>query len=395
MNKITPKLWSWASEIDDVTVDQAIKASKLGIIPSHIALMPDAHLGKGATIGSVIPTMNSVIPAAVGVDIGCGMIASRTNINEDRLPDNLDKLLKRIERVIPSGVGKGHLNVSDSAMDWMNANPRVENSGLGLTDRQVSTALAQYGTLGSGNHFFEICLDQNRDVWVCLHSGSRGIGNQLAAWYIDKAKNQFAKDVLEDPELAYLMEGSPVFSAYIYDMLWAQEYAFGNRNEMMNNALREFADEIGYARDELEAHRINCHHNFTVREKHVMDDGSEQWVWLTRKGAIRAQVGDWGIIPGSMGTRSYIIEGRGNPDSYNSCAHGAGRRMSRGAARRQFTAEDITVAMKGKVWLADKAQQLVDEIPQSYKDINTVMRDQEDLVEVKFVLHQILNYKGV
>ena len=381
---INDKLVSWASEIDDQTIRQAEKAARLPIVEGYVALMPDAHVGIGATVGSVIPTKNAVIPSAVGVDIGCGMIAAELDVTEDQLPDALEPLLARIEKAIPAGVGQGHDRVARNADRWLAANkPATE-----LAADRTAKVLKQFGTLGSGNHFFELCVDERKRVWVVLHSGSRGIGNQLAQAHIAKAR-KLAKDLelrLEDPDLAYFVEGTPEFAAYIGDMLWAQDYARANRDQMMDNAMREVFAFLGFGR---ETRRINCHHNFTQRELH---NGNE--LWITRKGAIKADVGDLGVIPGSMGTRSYIVRGKGNPASWRSCSHGAGRRHSRTQAKKLFTTADLAQQMQGKVWLATRAQALVDEIPAAYKDIDQVMADQSDLVEVLHTLHQVLNYKG-
>jgi tRNA-splicing ligase RtcB (3'-phosphate/5'-hydroxy nucleic acid ligase) len=257
-----------------------------------------------------------------------------------------------------------------------------------LADKQAVTVTKQFGTLGSGNHFFELCIDERGRVWVVLHSGSRGIGNQLAQMHIAKAR-RLAKDLelrLEDPDLAYFLEGTPDFVAYVGDMLWSQDYARANRAQMMDNAMGEVFAFIGLGQ---ETRRVNCHHNFTQREVH---HGVE--VWITRKGAIKADVGDLGIIPGSMGTSSYIVAGRGNEASWTSCSHGAGRRHSRTQAKRLFTTADLAEQMRGKVWLDSRADALVDEIPSAYKDIDQVMADQADLVEVRHTLHQVLNYKG-
>jgi tRNA-splicing ligase RtcB len=381
---VNDKLISWASEIDDQTIRQAEKAARLPIVEGHIALMPDAHVGIGATVGSVIPTKNAVIPSAVGVDIGCGMIAAELDVTEDQLPDTLEPLLGRIEKAIPAGVGQGHDRVGRNADTWLAANkPATE-----LAADRVTKVLKQFGTLGSGNHFFELCVDERQRVWVVLHSGSRGIGNQLAQAHIAKARNM-AKELelrLEDLDLAYFVEGTPEFQAYIGDMLWAQDYARANRDQMMDNAMRAVFAFIGFGR---ETQRINCHHNFTQRETH---GGSE--LWITRKGAIKADTGDLGVIPGSMGTRSYIVRGKGSPASWTSCSHGAGRRHSRTQAKKLFTTADLAQQMQGKVWLAGRADALVDEIPSAYKDIDQVMADQADLVEVRYTLHQVLNYKG-
>jgi RNA-splicing ligase RtcB len=381
---VNDKLVSWASEIDPETLRQAEKTARLPIMEGHVALMPDAHVGIGATVGSVIPTKNAVIPSAVGVDIGCGMVAAELDVTEDQLPDTLEPLLVRIEQAIPAGVGKGHDQVARNAHHWLAAHmPATE-----LAHDQANRAAKQFGTLGSGNHFFELCIDERSRVWVVLHSGSRGIGNKLATMHINTAR-RLGKELelrLEDPDLAYFLEGTPEFDAYIGDMLWAQEYARANRDEMMDNAMREVFAFFGFGSETL---RINCHHNFTQREVH---EGQE--LWITRKGAIKAGPTDLGVIPGSMGTRSYIVRGKGNPASWTSCSHGAGRRYSRTRAKKLFTTADLAEQMQGKVWLAHRAGALVDEIPTAYKDIDAVMADQADLVEVLHTLYQVLNYKG-
>ncbi len=381
---VNDKLISWASDIDPATVRQAEKTARLPIVEGHVALMPDAHVGIGATVGSVIPTKGAVIPAAVGVDIGCGMIAAELDVTEDQLPESLEPLLGRIERAIPAGVGRGHDDVGRNADRWLTAHKPATALAA---DRAVKAA-KQFGTLGAGNHFFELSVDERGRVWVVLHSGSRGIGNQLAQMHMATARH-LAKDLhlrLEDPNLAYFMEGTPEFEAYIADMLWAQEYARANRDQMMDSAMREVFAFLGLGR---ETRRINCHHNFTQREVH-----GGQELWITRKGAIKADTGDLGVIPGSMGTRSYIVAGKGSAASWMSCAHGAGRRHSRTQAKKLFTTADLATQMAGKVWLAQRAAALVDEIPAAYKDIDQVMADQADLVEVLHTLHQVLNYKG-
>jgi len=381
---INDKLISWASEIDDDTIAQAEKTARLPIVEGHVALMADAHLGIGATVGSVIPTRGAVIPAAVGVDIGCGMVAAELDVTESELPDTLEPLLARIEQVVPAGVGKGHDTAADNAARWLAAHTPATDLSADRADK----AAKQFGTLGSGNHFFELCVDERSRVWVVLHSGSRGIGNQLASMHIDRARRLAAQLelALEDRNLAYFVQGTPEFEAYITDMLWAQDYARANRDQMMDNAMREVFAFLGTGR---ETRRINCHHNFTQRETHA---GVE--LWITRKGAIKAGPDDLGVIPGSMGTRSYIVRGKGNPASWMSCSHGAGRRHSRTQAKKLFTVDDLAGLMQGKVWLADRATGLVDEIPWAYKDIDQVMADQTDLVEVQHTLRQVLNYKG-
>jgi tRNA-splicing ligase RtcB len=382
--QINDRLWNWATEIDDGTLTQARKASRLPILAGHVALMPDAHVGIGATVGSVIPTDGAVIPSAVGVDIGCGMIAVETNLSASQLPDDLHPYLDRVEQVVPAGMGQGHQRASSTAQAWMAANIHR----VALTSRQESKALTQFGSLGSGNHFFEVCLDERDQAWIVLHSGSRGIGNELAQGHIRLARTKAKEEALqlEDPDLAYFLQGTPEFEAYVRDMLWAQDYAMANRSAMMDGALAAFFSFVGAGQ---EVDRINCHHNFTQREDH-----GDRSMWITRKGAIKAAVGDRGVIPGSMGTRSYIVAGKGNELSYTSCSHGAGRRYSRRKAKSTFTTDDLATQMAGKTWLSGRADALLDEIPAAYKDIDQVMADQRDLVQVLHTLTQILNYKG-
>lgn len=383
--RLGPRLLSWASQIDEVTLEQAQKLARLPIIAGHVALMPDAHLGKGATVGSVVPTEGAVIPSAVGVDIGCGMIAARTDLVAATLPDDLEGLLIRLERAVPAGVGKQHRAPSDEARAWLRGHP----PSTPLSSKEEARVLAQLGTLGSGNHFLEVDLDEADRVWVVLHSGSRGIGYALADRHIRTAKNLArAQGIrLEDPDMAYLQETTPEFDRYIADMLWAQEYAMANRDRMMTAALGELFPYVG--RDH-EVERINCHHNFSALERHGGRD-----VWVTRKGAIKADRGGLGVIAGSMGTSSFIVRGKGEPQSYQSCAHGAGRRLSRTKARKLHTATDIRAAMGDVVWLKHHAEALLDEIPAAYKDIGVVMDDQRDLVEVLHELRPLVNYKGV
>ena len=382
--ELAPRLLSWASEIDPQTIAQAERTARLPIVEGHVALMADAHLGLGATIGSVIPTKGAIIPAAVGVDIGCGMIAAETGLEASDLPDRLDPLLDRIERAVPAGLGKWHRDhPAREALAWMSANPHP-----GLSSAQEKKAAEQLGTLGSGNHFLEVDLDEADRVWVVLHSGSRGLGNQLAEKHIKLAK-RMAKESgtpLDDPDLAYFQETTKPFERYVDDMTWAQRYALENREIMMSATLREL---FAFAGGGKEVARVNCHHNFAQRERH-----GGHMVWVTRKGAIRAEKGDLGVIPGSMGGKTYIVRGRGESSSYHSCAHGAGRRMSRTQAKKQFRVEDLEKEMGDRVWLRKRARALLDEIPGAYKDIDTVMADQADLVEVVHDLRGILNYKG-
>ncbi len=325
---------AWGSDLEDATIEQAAKASRLPFVAGYVALMPDAHVGLGATVGSVIPTNGAIIPAAVGVDIGCGMIAAETDLTARQLPDDFERFLSRIELAVPAGLGKDHSSAREKRSGARARRVPAFSGATDLTSRQLTKIANQFGTLGSGNHFVEVCLDEVDRVWVVLHSGSRGIGNQLANQHIEAAKGLMKSSLvtLEDPDLAYLTEGTQEFQAYIADMLWAQEYAEANREAMMDAVLSELWDVVGNARSSWapgrEVRRINCHRNYTERELH---DGRE--VWLTRKGAIRARRGDHGVIPGSMGSSSYIVRGLGNAASYQSCSHGAGRRMSRSRAR--------------------------------------------------------------
>lgn len=377
-----PNLLSWASDIEPGTVQQAARTARLPVLAGHVALMPDAHVGIGATVGSVIPTEDTIIPAAVGVDIGCGMIATETDLTAENLPADLAAMLPTIEQRIPAGVGKGHGSAADNALGDLGT-PATD-----LTAKQETTAAVQFGTLGSGNHFVEVCLDERDRVWTVLHSGSRGIGNQLASAHIKVAK-ALAKRwhlQLEDPDLAYLPAGTPEFGAYIRDMLWAQRYAMGSRALMATAINRTLFEAVGKG---TAIKTINCHHNFTAQEQH-----HGRKLWITRKGAIKAATADEGVIPGSMGTRSYIVRGLGNPSSYDSCAHGAGRRMSRTAAKANLSVESLREAMGHRAWNSDRAASLVDEHPAAYKDVDQVMDDQRDLVAVQHVLRQVLNYKG-
>lgn len=391
MYQVTDKLYNWASDIDPKAIDQAVRTAKLPFV-ERVALMPDAHVGMGATVGSVIGTNGAIIPAAVGVDIGCGMAAVRFPITALDLPDSLDEILTEIERAIPAGVGQGHQYDSDGGWEWLDKNKarfRTE-----LDDRLEQKILTQFGTLGSGNHFVELCLDESDSVWLVLHSGSRGIGNIIATEHIKRARDLMTQQgvKLEDRDLAFFEKNTDGFNHYIADLMVLQDFAAANRKEMLKNAVEVIKDSVDALRrrtgpvvDKV----INCHHNYTSVEVH---DGRE--IFVTRKGAIDASKGKLGIIPGSMGTRSYIVEGLGEPTSYHSCSHGAGRRMSRGEAKRAFTVTDLAKAMEGKTWLSDRAESLLDEIPASYKDIDQVMEDQKDLVRPLHVLRQILNYKG-
>lgn len=386
MQKINEKLLNWASLLDPNAEQQAARTSRMPFV-ERVALMPDAHLGMGATVGSVIGTNGAIMPAAVGVDIGCGMAAVHFDMTADQLPDNLDEFLPLVEKAIPAGVGEGHDGGTKSGDAWYQKNK--DRFTTDLDQKMRKRLLEQFGSLGSGNHFFEVCLDENDTVWLVLHSGSRGIGNMLATRHIKDAKALMKQKGigLEDKDLSYFEENDAGFNLYIGDMLACQDYALGNRQLMLDRALAAWDKFLGHGFGRKEV--INCHHNFTQKETH---DGKE--LWITRKGAIKADTGDLGIIPGSMGTRSYIVRGLGNEDSYCSCSHGAGRVHSRSAAKALFTVDDLKEAMEGKVWLEDRALSLLDEIPASYKPIEQVMADQADLVEPIYELHQILNFKG-
>jgi RNA-splicing ligase RtcB len=382
--EIAPNVLSWASELDELTRAQAAVTARLPILAGHLALMPDAHLGKGATIGSVIPTESAVIPSAVGVDIGCGMAARRLGLTQEDLPDGLETWISTMEAAVPAGLGRWHGEPSAAALEWFAENPPPQT----LDD--PGRAVVQLGTLGSGNHFIELATDEENRVWILLHSGSRGGGNKLATMHTKTARklHEGLGTRLEDPELAWLQEGTPEFHAYIRDLRWSQAFARENRRLMLESTHRAVERVLG--RGVVTAAEVNCHHNFTEREEH-----GGRMVWVTRKGAIRARVGDRGLIPGAMGQRSYVVRGLGNTMSYESCAHGAGRRMSRRQARKQLSVESFAEAMALSAWQHASAQALLDEHPSAYKPIDVVMRDQADLVEIEHELHGIANYKGV
>ena len=404
MVKVINGVKNWASILDDNTRLQAEMLSRSEVICGHVALMPDAHVGMGATVGSVIPTKNAVIPAAIGVDIGCGMIAVNTGQSRDDLPEDMNGLHADVARSVPAGVGRGgawspnnraYGQIGTRYAAWLRENPSSIRSEE-IQDRNGSlTARAslQIGTLGSGNHFVEMGLDGDGVLWVVIHSGSRDVGNKLAMHHIEIAQNlcKTAGTKLEDRDLAYLVEGTPEFDNYIYDMEWAQRYALLNRKVMMDQVLGQLYRST---REVPEVTRINCHHNFTQRETHFGQD-----VWLTRKGAIYAGEDAPGVVPGSMATGIFITKGKGkgNLDSYQSSAHGAGRVRSRGAAKRELNldGEDgLYNMMEGIAWNVEHAKGLMDEHPLAYKDIQQVMQDQADLCDSVGFIRPILNYKG-
>jgi tRNA-splicing ligase RtcB len=389
MEKITERLLSWASILEPNTAEQARTTSGMPFIYPHLALMPDAHLGLGATVGSVIPTLGAIMPAAVGIDIGCGMIAVKTQWTRENAASRgpLKNLREQIERAIPLSAGGNNSRVVATAEPRVaELTARAESIGLEPGDYAPKWA-TQLGSLGSGNHFIEVSLDEMDAVWLFLHSGSRGVGNRIAGHHIRVAQALVEKYwiTLPDRDLAYLVEETAEFDRYIADLRWAQHFALLNREEMMDRVIRqvsEFFDE-----PVREAERINTHHNFTEHEKHFGKD-----VWLSRKGAISAKLGEPGLIPGSMGTASYVVVGKGNKLALESSPHGAGRQYSRSAARKTFTHEQLREAMAGIEFRDTDA--FLDEIPQAYKDIDRVMADAADLVEVRHTLHQILNVKG-
>jgi tRNA-splicing ligase RtcB (3'-phosphate/5'-hydroxy nucleic acid ligase) len=388
VQEISTRLMSWASILDDQTRQQAERTATLPFIYPHMALMPDAHLGKGATVGSVIPTVAAVIPAAVGVDIGCGMIAIRTQFTANDVAGRADRgaLRTAIERVIPLSAGKHNRAIFDSGTE-QRISELEELDGADSADQIAKNWRLQLGSLGSGNHFIEVSLDEEDRIWAFLHSGSRGVGNKLATMHIEIARGQCAKRRVDlpDRDLAYLSEDTPEFWAYIRDLRWAQRFAFLNREEMMARLLGCLVSWFG--RDVAASETVNCHHNYTAQEEHF-----GQQVWLSRKGAIDASAGRPGLIPGSMGTASYVVTGKGSALALNSAPHGAGRMFSRTAARKHFSRADLEASMTGIEWRHTDA--FLDEIPGAYKDIDQVMADAADLVDVRHTLRQIVNVKG-
>jgi tRNA-splicing ligase RtcB len=370
---------------------QILNTAGMPFVFKHVAVMPDCHYGKGATVGTVLPTDGAIVPAAVGVDIGCGMIAVRTPLTRADIP-NPQAVRAGIERRIPMSAGRNNAKVTGTAVARVEVLEKLAADQKANPDQYDRNWRLALGTLGGGNHFIELTEDGAGTVWLTLHSGSRGVGNRIGNHYI-----KFAQDLcrkmsirLPDRDLAYLPEDHPSFRAYLRDLNWAQQFAFHNRNEMMDRVLAEVSLAV-YGTDgrqeDLELQRINCHHNFTQKERHF---GRE--VWVTRKGAIQAGAGMWAMIPGSMGTRSYIVVGKQNAMSFNSAPHGAGRRYSRTKARSLFTMADLDKAMEGIAFRKSKV--LLDEIPGAYKDIDQVMEHAKDLVEVKYVLKQFVNVKG-
>lgn len=388
--RVPIKVWAPIQEVESAAIEQLTNTANLPCVFKHVAVMPDVHLGKGATVGSVVATKGAVIPAAVGVDIGCGMIAAKLPFTSKALPDSLKGLRADIERGVPVGFNQ-HGRPVERSLAWFGWQGFTDVVPVQIHDR-FEKAQCQVGTLGGGNHFIEICLDTNDGVWVVLHSGSRNIGKEIAEVFIDQARNDmkayFIK--LPDPDLAYLVEGTTAFQAYWNALQWAQDYAFVNRLAMMDAVLKSVMTQVlnGDWRNPVVPELvINCHHNYAEREHHFGEN-----VIVTRKGAVRARKRDYGIIPGSMGTRSYIVKGLGNQESFCSCSHGAGRRMSRGMAKSQFTVGDMEEQTRGVECRKDAG--VIDEIPGAYKDIDQVMDNQKDLIEVVAELKQVLCVKG-
>ena len=379
----------YTAEIEATARQQLVNISQLPIVHHHVAAMPDVHLGIGATVGSVIPTRGAIIPAAVGVDIGCGMIAARLSLNSNDLDERkLKAVFNQISRDVPVGFDQHDDAVADPK-PFQKGLKRILEKHPGVQKRvgKNSKWERQLGTLGGGNHFIEVCLDESQGVWVMLHSGSRGIGNAIGTYFIELAKKDFQRNnvQLPDKDLAYFPEGAQHFEDYVEAVGWAQDYARANRAEMLELVIEGMRRHLPSFAATREA--VNCHHNYVQRERHYGED-----VWLTRKGAIRAGKGELGIIPGSMGARSYIVRGKGSAASFESCAHGAGRRMSRSAAQKRFKVEDLVEQTSGVICRKDKG--VIDEIPGAYKDIDEVMANQTDLVEVVHTLKQVLCVKG-
>ncbi|AKF11146.1 RtcB family protein [Sandaracinus amylolyticus] len=389
------KAWIDGVPIEKDAELQLRKTAMLPFVHSHLAVMPDVHVGVGATVGTVIPTKGAIVPAAVGVDIGCGMIATRTSLVASDLPDSLSNVRSAIEKAVPHGRAdftSGTKGLpSNNAKVWRDVlEPRWKTIAKKHPKIAKGSTAEQLGTLGGGNHFVEICLDESQRVWIVLHSGSRGVGNRTGKYFIEIARREMERlEVrLPDYDLAYLEEGTGHFEDYREAVGWAQDYAAWNRRLMMEATLRALKQSGEIAKNfTCDEDAVNCHHNYVAREEHF---GAE--VWVTRKGAVRAGLGELGIIPGSMGAKSFIVRGKGNPESFCSCSHGAGRKMSRSAAKRAFTVDDHRRATEGVECRKDDG--VIDETPMAYKDIDAVMAAQSDLVEIVHTLKQVVCVKG-
>ena len=393
------KMWTDGVQVDDKAREQLLRAASMPFIFKHVAVMPDVHVGLGATIGSVIPTKGAIIPAAVGVDIGCGMMACRTSLSASDLPDSLNRIRGAIERNVPHGRTSGRRRDKGS---WHDVPENADAAWGGLKARfdaivekhgviGQSNNRKHLGTLGTGNHFVELCLDEEDRVWIMLHSGSRGVGNRIGRYFIELAKKDMERHFinLPDKDLAYFPEGTDHFDDYVEAVEWAQDFAFSNRRVMMENTIKAIRHELPEDLKNFEAKltAVNCHHNYVSREHHFGED-----ILVTRKGAVRAGKGEMGIIPGSMGTRSFIVRGLGNAQAFCSCSHGAGRVMSRTEARKTVSLEEHLDAVKHVECRKDIG--VIDETPSAYKDIDAVMAAQDDLVEIVHTLRQVVCVKG-
>ncbi|MCS7204594.1 MAG: RtcB family protein [Leptospiraceae bacterium] len=387
--KVPLKIWTDLEEIEEEARQQLYNIARLPWVFHHVSVMPDVHFGKGATVGSVIAMKDAISPAAVGVDIGCGMAAIKTNIKAKELPDSLRPIRLDIEKAIPVGFDEHKIPVYQEYLpeSLLKETKELFKNFYRLTEKVHnlrSKAEIQLGTLGGGNHFIELCLDTEENVWLMLHSGSRHIGHELANYHIERAKKLAHNQNLPDPDLAVYLEGTKEMEEYKHDLYWAQRYAYLNRNVMLEiykKVLQKYFPHL------KEVERIVCHHNYVAEEIHFGEK-----VYITRKGAIRAKKGEMGIIPGSMGAKSYIVRGLGNPESYESASHGAGRRISRNKAKKLYTEKDLIEQTRGVESRKDKG--ILDEIPAAYKDIDKVMEQQKDLVEIVYELKQVLCVKG-
>lgn len=397
-SRVPIKIWCEGVQVEEEAMKQLGNVASLPFVFKHVAAMPDVHWGRGATIGSVIATKGAIVPAAVGVDIGCGMCAWRLSITASDLPDNLHAMRCDIEAAVPHGrTDNGGKNDRGAWSEITNANTERWAALVAGYEKIIAAHpkaksfnnINHLGSLGTGNHFIEVCLDENDAVWVMLHSGSRGAGNRIGSYFIERAKEEMHRwhidQYLPDQDLAYLVENTELFDDYVEAVHWAQDFAWQNRLSMMEATLEAMRNHVPQFTVTAEA--INCHHNYIVKEKHF-----GQNVWVTRKGAVRARETDLGIIPGSMGTGSFIVRGKGSHESFCSCSHGAGRAMSRGAAKKKITLEDHVKAVAGIECRIDV--DVLDESPAAYKDISAVIAAQSDLIEVVHHLHQVLNIKG-
>ncbi|MGV3593313.1 MAG: RtcB family protein [Gammaproteobacteria bacterium] len=396
--QVPVKAWTKGVAFDEGARKQVSNIAQLPFIHKWVAVMPDVHLGKGATIGSVIPTLDAVIPAAVGVDLGCGMMAVQTSLRAEHLPDSLAKLRSEVEKQVPHGMSRQFCGGRDAGSwdripdDVMTAWEPLAQRFLQLCAKhpflKQTNNLNQLGTLGSGNHFLEVCLDEQGSVWVMVHSGSRGVGNRIGTHFIEQARKDMERwhIRLPDRDLAYLPEGSEHFNDYVDAVAWAQDFARANREVMMTRALQALRRIVAQPFD-ARVQAVNCHHNYISREHHYGKD-----VWVTRKGAVSAREGEMGIIPGSMGARSFIVRGLGNAESFCSCSHGAGRVMSRAEAKRRVSLAEHVEATAGVECRKDAG--VIDETPSAYKPIDKVMAAQADLVEIVHTLKQVLCVKG-